>query len=412
MSNRTRKSRALGGVRGTVLRKLTGPAIALASLGLAMLFAELVLRRTGVDAPGVPSRFRQPNPIFGWSLEPGASYINPLPEKAVRVDYNSAGWRDLERSETKAEGTYRIAVLGDSFVEAYSVDMEAALHQRLEATLVDQGLAAEVLSFGVAGFGTLQELLVFEHTARRYSPDLVLLGFCVANDLQNNSRAIQGMLDGPSHKLHSRPFAELEGDGWRASPVHIEAAQRRYEAALVQRGSLRRALYDRVAFLRLSRDFLINLWRPSPELDSRAQELAIHGIHYCKEPREVTHAWEITRRLLTTLRDAVRAGGAELLVFDEPTLREVDPVWRERIRRSSENPSGLCLEEAPGHQRLMSTLEELGIPRVGLLPDFRQRARSVELFRRSDRHWNENGNQLAADLIAQGLRDADLLPPP
>ena len=54
----------------------------------------------------------------------------------------------------------------------------------------------EVLNLGVGGYGTAQQLLTLEEDGLRYRPDLVVLGFFLGNDVQNNSRAIETGLQG------------------------------------------------------------------------------------------------------------------------------------------------------------------------------------------------------------------------
>ena len=67
----------------------------------------------------------------------------------------------------------------------------------------------------------------------------------------------------------------------------------------------------------------------------------------------------------------------------------------------------LCLQQAPGYKRLKVIVEKLGIEYVDLLPDFRlaMQDEGINLFRYSDRHWNEQGHQLAAELILTSLKE-------
>jgi hypothetical protein len=86
-------------------------------------------------------------------------------------------------------------------------------------------------------------------------------------------------------------------------------------------------------------------------------------------------------------------------------------VLEEEIRNIP-NRELLCWEDAPAYNRLKGILNELDIGYIDLLPSFRTISRNdnQNLFRRSDRHWNENGHLLAAEVVYSALKDRGLLP--
>src|SRR5262249_26814814 len=124
----------------------------------------------------------------------------------VRV--NSAGFRGPEWTVAKPPGTFRIAVLGDSFTEAPQVAYEQTFCSVLEGELARcgalTGKKVQVLNFGTDGYGTAQELVTLRRHAWRYSPDLVVLAFFSGNDLRNNSVTLEGD--------KCRPFYVYDGD--------------------------------------------------------------------------------------------------------------------------------------------------------------------------------------------------------
>ena len=71
---------------------------------------------------------------------------------------------------------------------------------------------------------------LFREEAARYAPDLVLVGFYVANDVRNNSRELETrMWEGTNIKVSSRPFL-------RATPDRFEISQMSAWRVMAQNG--------------------------------------------------------------------------------------------------------------------------------------------------------------------------------
>ncbi len=101
-----------------------------------------------------------------------------------RFRTNSAGFRDKAYSRVKPPGTFRIAVIGDSFTMGSGVASEDTYPSRLEADLnrASSSPRFEVLNFGCGGYGLRQYLAVIAHKALLYSPDLILIGLSQNDD--------------------------------------------------------------------------------------------------------------------------------------------------------------------------------------------------------------------------------------
>jgi hypothetical protein len=369
--------------------------VLLASFVAAVLIAETVLRVIRPLDTANSHEFRVPHPRLGWVLQAGASYRNRMPGATSFVTYNSVGFRDVEHAAPNVDGRTRILVLGDSFMEGYSVELEESFHRLLERRLDEAGSSVETINLGLY-------------------PD---------NDVRNNSAELEAMLDLRGIKSESRPFLESGAPGsWSLTAVDYEGALRRYNEGL-GRGegfwhplAARSALFYQIltGVQGLSRAFdgprAVSEKSNGPG-ERAGQELAMSGVHYCKEPPEYTRGWELTERILIRLKQDVEADGARLAVFTVPAIHEVE---RSAMQRAADRArSGeLCLEEAVAYRRLAGLLTRLGIEMIDLLPEFRRVAAEHEepLFRRGDRHWNPHGHALASELVSAALIERGLAP--
>jgi lysophospholipase L1-like esterase len=139
---------------------------------------------------------------IGWTNKEGTEGIfspsDDIPAAMVRI--NKSGLREKEVSIEKPSGANRILVLGDSNTFGYGIDEKQRFSNLLSERLPN---SQEVVNFGVFGFGTDQEALLFEREGLRYRPDIVILAFS-AGDLSDNMSSINSGV--------SKPFFNIEGN--------------------------------------------------------------------------------------------------------------------------------------------------------------------------------------------------------
>jgi hypothetical protein len=151
----------------------------LAVFALLLIFAELILQAVALVRPSYEVLFLQPDRMLGWKHVPNhrwqwAGHYWYANEFSVTVQSNASGFRDVERAETKPAGVRRLALLGDSFIEAVQVPIAQTASQRLEALLNAKATERwEVLNFGVSNYGVGQYSLAWTNEAKRYDPDVV-----------------------------------------------------------------------------------------------------------------------------------------------------------------------------------------------------------------------------------------------
>src|SRR5215468_10778640 len=112
-----------------VRRWLLNILLGLGALALALATAELGLRLFAPQPVGLSHQDR-----YGLPLHyPGITHF--LPQYGHEVSFNSVGMRDREHTFEKKAGTFRILLLGDSFMEALQVPGDSML-----ATLMERDL--------------------------------------------------------------------------------------------------------------------------------------------------------------------------------------------------------------------------------------------------------------------------------
>src|SRR5262245_34647044 len=143
---------------GRLREAIVAALLVAASVSIALALGEIGLRIGGFSYPSL----YVPDDVTGGRLRAGAEGWNRIEGEAY-VRINSQGLRDREHALAKPPDVYRIAVLGDSYAEALSVDLEATFWSRLPSRLGTCGFATgkriETINFGVSGYATAQALL-------------------------------------------------------------------------------------------------------------------------------------------------------------------------------------------------------------------------------------------------------------
>jgi lysophospholipase L1-like esterase len=189
-------------IRGrTTLKSL---ALAASSLVLTLLALELAFRLVGVSVGTVQINRatvrRVADPRLRFDLRPGS-----VVRSEVEYRINREGLRGPETTVEKPVGTARIAVLGDSIGFGYWVAEKDAFPRQLEAMLADvrgAGPRVEVLNFAVPGYNLDQEIETLRTRALEFSPDVVVVAFCL-NDLEGIFSYELGLVQDRAERRHS-----------------------------------------------------------------------------------------------------------------------------------------------------------------------------------------------------------------
>jgi SGNH hydrolase-like domain, acetyltransferase AlgX len=380
-------------------------AIAIGSGLLAVGLLDVALR---LRAPLCTESFGlfRPDPWVGWTHEPGVrtrlqDCLQVRPEFVTHVETDENGLRDVPRTTTRRAGTVRVLVLGDSFTEGVQVERDETFVARLEALLGERSNAPiEVINAGVAGYGTDNEVLAFEHGLWRFDVDLVLLALSTGNDVYENSRQL--ITDGvlltyPDKPYFVRGASGLELEHYPVPPeiAHGSAVGAWSERALASSPLLRLLGWRQVPF---RRDVRLIGGRPDAPRSLLEQYLV-------QDLPDWAEAYALTEALVGRLAAAVARQGARFAIVLVPDKMAVVPGLLDTTFGLT-TFRGQAHDALRPHRELNALLERAGVVHLSLLDAFRARAAAhgTPTFFTRDSHWNAAGHALAAERMAPFVR--------
>jgi hypothetical protein len=381
------------------------PATAIA---VALGGAELVLRALDRD----PITHYQYDQQRGWSLRPGyAGWYDD--ENHVWVQINSDGLRDREHAIDAAPRTVRVAILGDSYVEAMNLPFEQSvvplLEQRLGGCLAGARRQAEVINFAVGGYGTGQQLLTYRHHVLKYRPDVVLLAVYTSNDILDNSPALDYRPGG------TRPYFGLSGEvlvapDWPPAddaPTGLPFYQR-WRLAVTDRSYVANVAWSGWSALRATiagrqtMPVVESSDRPSDEELTRAM---LHP----PRTEALQDAWRVTETLFAALAGEVRNNGSEFWMTTLSTAEQVHPDLE--VRGALAKALDVQTLYYPD-DRISAFAASHDIPTVSLVRPLADYAAAHHAFLHGGfnakfpagtGHWNDTAHRLAASIIGDRL---------
>lgn len=343
-----------------------------------------------------PDIFLEPHPVTGvWHIpnKVGLYFHKDIPKTLVQI--NSAGLHDQEYSLVKPANTYRIAVIGDSYTQAIHVPLEDTYQQRLETSLNTHppfDARFEVINFGIGGFGTSQEYIVFQQVVLGYHPDLVILGFSCGNDIFENSPALNGrkylpyLRPAQDGSLTLVPPAPL--------PLYMRLGQFFHTIPFV---------YYRLVD---GNSRLESLLRGIRRGSTGGTGIPFEYFMYAQTWNDVWEdAWKITQQVLVQFAHDLAEQKITFLIVAIPDHIQVNPaIQQEALALHQAMQQHQWNWEKP-NQLLREFCQGQGIPLIDLFPQFQSTItqNGPPLYYHDDGHWNADGHHLAAEIIARQL---------
>lgn len=351
------------------------------SAGCALAFVEVALRIAYPQQLGVWYSLRS-----GMVIHPPNVRIY-LPRFGHEVSFNSLGMRDVEPRASKEPDALRVLVLGDSFMEALQVPLEASFPRLLERNLrALSGRQIEVISCGVGGWGTDDELQYLREYGLRLQPDVILVAVTLHNDVSDNLRE-------RFHALAGEDVVRRE----RNEIPEIEFRLLKVKDLLASRSHLTQ---------------LLRQYRHRSEIQKSGQQLDTHVLSLFQRNASpvMARGWRLTHGLVREIHREGAKAGARTAVFLIPLALQ---VYEEHLDgwlvRNGITPEDILLERPQQIMHEFGTAADVAV--IDLLPSFRSAAdgRPGGLHVPGDGHWNKEGHEIAAMVVARELIERRVL---
>lgn len=323
--------------------------------------------------------------------------------------------REGRRGELVSEKQPHILVYGDSFVSADFSPIRQTFVWRLEQDLKSTlSPDPQVINCGVSGYGPDQESLVLEDEIDRLKPRLVIVSIYSGNDFGD-------LLRDKIYKLDDQK--QLKDNGYTIDPSLVSLFATADQFSRFYTIRLLSKAWDHVAHRRTSAspwssDDYLTAWLSQSQAEY--EEYVTHGDnnvrnlfedHYDADvsltPRSESSQYKriLMDRVIEKLKQITAARSIPLLLVIIPAAVDVvdnytvsvDTAKYPEYRRSE--LTDIVEQSARRHE----------IPYVNLFGPFREHGASSLYYVTDNDHWNSQGQQLAASLVAGYIRDERLL---
>ena len=360
---------------------LSNLALLLTSLIVVLGVVELLLRTTHLS--GARIAWTSPDPVLGYRPRPGARYWSTQEsDHPITGRINRFGWRDVDWSLSKPAGGYRVAVIGDSFVEALQVEQDSTFLTLTQAALSAQlGRPVELMNFGRSGFTQSEELLVLQHEVLQFKPDLVVVFFFPGNDVADVSPQTASTLQRPFFRVRdARLVLDTSFTTSRMYKLRSRVDALKRHSALVS------MLAER-----------FELWRRNRPAFARTELEAYIAFCTHHPPRASVDGYGLNKRLLQEMEHTLALQGIQFGIVVVPLPSAV----KHRIGALDSTFDAHCYEKDLAEFANARAIGILGLEDVIERADTEE---AMPLYWRGIGHWTYAGHRVVAGALAAWLR--------
>lgn len=350
---------------------------------LAFIIGEIILRERGVLSLG---QFNTYDKKTGLTILPPNSVVyqkDNCIDNVVRA--NSQGFHDNEFSLDKPDNVFRIAILGDSFIEARQVPIEKSMQYLLEQKLneLPRDKKIEIYSFGKGGTGTFMHYLYLNQYVLKYKPDLVIMAFLPANDFRDDYEVSSEIFDGKGQiktKLST-------GQKLITKSVLLMWLQYKWQVIKTNHigDAFRRVFLAKNSTAKVPFDFQV----------------------FLKDyPESWQKIWDLEEKLITGFKNKVEENKGKFMLVSINDIWRTNPELLEKNTQLNNVIKQFDLDFNKPENKLAEIAKADNFPYLNLMPIFRERVKEENKMifvhcadGNYDGHWNEIGNAWAAEFL-------------
>ena len=352
----------------------------------------------------------------------------------IQYHVNSLGYRGRETSP-RADGL-RIMVYGDSNIQARFSELKSTFPKQLGAFLENSiGAEIEVLNMGVTGYSPAQYVLQLQNEIHVWCPDAMVVHLFADNDFGDLLRNKLFRISENGQLVHNTKAADLrklflqEQESkisqliTKTQMYHVANNVANYVLARVNRilARVNRSL-GRSKTARPSADKLIeenigkNLTLLQEQYASYVQNdkvehltLVLYDFDLALEPsRESSRTKrDLMENLLEKIADLSTQYSVPVVFLLQPSVRDVStnmsPNFTDFVEFSDEYRRSYLTGLLEGLLREVVFKGHNQISYVNLFRYFRSDGESPYYFKGGNDHWNDAGQRLAAELVAEHI---------
>lgn len=332
-------------------------------------YPQQLIRGTGI--------YRE-DPQLGWRHRELKRMVVNTGEGPVLWATDERGFRVSARSqkEQKTRPEISILMIGDSFIEALSVEYEQTISSQIQQALARKyPLETEVVNAGVGAWAPGHYFLEAKRLLQKNRYDMGLIFFFIENDCLD-----EHPLHFESSTLEAPKTLKIPKDlGW---------------------GSLKEAVFFPVNnFLEEKSHLFLFLKKRSQILLARLKLTAYYFPDMFYRSQADSPKWEATAGMAERIYQEFQRTQTPVLFVFIPADYQVYPERMQKYMRMFDIPAEAVDLEQPD-RKLMERLNQKKIPALDMLPIFRQEAaKGLSLYGAVDDHLNSAGHKVMAKAL-------------
>jgi hypothetical protein len=289
---------------------------------------------------------------------------------------NNEGWNSpVDYFAEKKDGVTRIAIIGDSYIEAFQVDIDRSYPYVLSDLL---GEKSEVYSFGISGAQLSQYLHIARYVEKKFSPDVYIFNI-VHNDFDES-------INGTPNK---RMFLTVKYESGSFTEIQPEQPERDYTkvplSSLFKLSSFFRYLYHNLELNNMlsTRDV------KEKEASVKEVEMNVFIDEILKNKNSVE---KVTAYLLGKIKSELKEKEI-IFIMDAPRWQ----IYEGNLEKAKSKELNIIANRL---------CDSLGLKFIDLtsymLDDYNKNKQRFETD--YDGHWSENGHKFVAEVLHEAFK--------